>query len=44
MRVTLKLSRGGINMQEATIAKWHRQPGDAFRKVNGPVSTVEINA
>jgi AraC-like DNA-binding protein len=23
MKITLKLSRVGMNMQEATIAKWH---------------------
>jgi pyruvate/2-oxoglutarate dehydrogenase complex dihydrolipoamide acyltransferase (E2) component len=32
MKITLKLSRVGMNMQEATIAKWHKQVGDAFRK------------
>jgi pyruvate/2-oxoglutarate dehydrogenase complex dihydrolipoamide acyltransferase (E2) component len=32
MKVTLKLSRVGMNMQEATIAKWHKQAGDSFRK------------
>ena len=32
MKVTLKLSRVGMNMQEATIAKWHKKPGDVFRK------------
>jgi len=31
MRVNLKLSRVGMNMQEATIAKWHKQPGERFR-------------
>lgn len=31
MKVTLKLSRIGMNMQEATITKWHKQPGDTFR-------------
>ncbi len=30
MRVNLKLSRVGMSMQEATIAKWHRAPGDSF--------------
>ncbi len=30
MRVNLKLSRVGMNMQEATIVKWHKQPGEAF--------------
>jgi pyruvate/2-oxoglutarate dehydrogenase complex dihydrolipoamide acyltransferase (E2) component len=32
MKVTLKLSRVGMNMQEATIAKWHKQVGDLFEK------------
>ena len=30
MRVNLKLSRVGMSMQEATIAKWHKAPGDSF--------------
>jgi len=32
MKVTLKLSRVGMNMHEATIAKWHKKAGDTFRK------------
>lgn len=32
MRVTLKLSRVGMNMQEATIAKWHKKVGQSFNK------------
>ncbi len=32
MKITLKLSRVGMNMQEATIAKWHKKPGDTFAK------------
>jgi pyruvate/2-oxoglutarate dehydrogenase complex dihydrolipoamide acyltransferase (E2) component len=31
MRVNLKLNRVGMNMQEATIAKWHKQPGEMFK-------------
>jgi pyruvate/2-oxoglutarate dehydrogenase complex dihydrolipoamide acyltransferase (E2) component len=31
MKVNLKLNRVGMNMAEATIAKWHRRPGDGFR-------------
>jgi pyruvate/2-oxoglutarate dehydrogenase complex dihydrolipoamide acyltransferase (E2) component len=31
MRVNLKLSRVGMNMQQATIVKWHKQPGETFR-------------
>lgn len=26
----MKLARVGMNMQEATIAKWHKQPGENF--------------
>ena len=32
MKVTLKLNRVGMNMQEATIAKWHKQVGETFAK------------
>jgi pyruvate/2-oxoglutarate dehydrogenase complex dihydrolipoamide acyltransferase (E2) component len=31
MRINLKLSRVGMNMQEATIAKWHKNPGETFK-------------
>ena len=31
MKVSLKLARGGMNMQEATIVKWHKQVGDPIR-------------
>ncbi|MGH8226418.1 MAG: lipoyl domain-containing protein [Steroidobacteraceae bacterium] len=31
MRVNLKLARVGMNMQEATVSKWHKQPGEAFK-------------
>ena len=31
MKVKLKLARVGMNMQEATIVKWNKQPGDSFR-------------
>ena len=31
MRINLKLSRVGMNMQEATIVKWHKQRGEAFK-------------
>jgi pyruvate/2-oxoglutarate dehydrogenase complex dihydrolipoamide acyltransferase (E2) component len=30
VRVNLKLSRVGMSMQEATIAKWHKAAGDSF--------------
>jgi pyruvate/2-oxoglutarate dehydrogenase complex dihydrolipoamide acyltransferase (E2) component len=31
VKVNLKLARVGMNMSEATIAKWHKQPGDSFK-------------
>ena len=31
MKINLKLARVGMNMQEATIVKWHKQPGESFR-------------
>jgi len=40
MRVNLKLSRVGMNMQEATIAKWHKQPGEEF-KAGEPLYDIE---
>lgn len=30
MIVALKLPRFGMNMEEATIAKWHKEPGETF--------------
>jgi pyruvate/2-oxoglutarate dehydrogenase complex dihydrolipoamide acyltransferase (E2) component len=30
MRVKLKLIRVGMNMTEATIAQWFKEPGDRF--------------
>lgn len=30
MRVTLKLPRVSMNMEMATITKWHRRPGETF--------------
>lgn len=32
MKVALKLPLFGMNMEEATVVKWHKRPGDAFRK------------
>jgi len=32
MKVNLKLARIGMNMQEATIVKWHKQPGESFKE------------
>ena len=40
MRINLKLSRVGMNMQEATIAKWHKQPGESF-KAGDPLYDIE---
>ena len=40
MKVTLKLSRVGMNMQEATIARWHRKAGETFRK-DEPLYEIE---
>jgi pyruvate/2-oxoglutarate dehydrogenase complex dihydrolipoamide acyltransferase (E2) component len=40
MRVNLKLNRVGMNMQEATIAKWHKQPGESF-KAGEPLYDIE---
>ena len=31
MKVNLKLARVGMNMAEATIAKWHKRPGETFK-------------
>jgi pyruvate/2-oxoglutarate dehydrogenase complex dihydrolipoamide acyltransferase (E2) component len=30
MKASLKLARVGMTMEEATIAKWHKQPGEPF--------------
>ena len=30
MRIRLKLARVGMTMEEATVVKWHKQPGNAF--------------
>ena len=30
MKISLKLARVGMNMQQATIARWHLEPGQAF--------------
>jgi len=30
MKINLKLARVGMNMQEATIVKWHKRPGESF--------------
>jgi pyruvate/2-oxoglutarate dehydrogenase complex dihydrolipoamide acyltransferase (E2) component len=40
MRTTLKLSRVGMNMEEATIVKWYKQPGESF-KAGDPLYEIE---
>lgn len=30
MRVTLKLPRVSMNMDQATVIRWHKQPGETF--------------
>jgi pyruvate/2-oxoglutarate dehydrogenase complex dihydrolipoamide acyltransferase (E2) component len=42
MKVNLKLNRVGMNMAEATIAKWHRKPGDAFQ-TGDPLYEIETD-
>ncbi len=31
MKTKLKLARVGMNMEEATIVKWHKKPGETFK-------------
>lgn len=40
MRITLKMPMFGMNMDEATVVKWHRAPGESFRK-GEPLYDVE---
>ena len=40
MRMTLKLTRVGMNMEEATIVKWCKQPGQPF-KAGEPLYEIE---
>jgi len=40
MRVQLKLSRVGMNMQEATIVKWHKHSGETFKR-GDPLYEIE---
>jgi pyruvate/2-oxoglutarate dehydrogenase complex dihydrolipoamide acyltransferase (E2) component len=40
MKITLKLIRVGMNMQEATIAQWLRAPGEAFAE-GDPLYAIE---
>ena len=42
MKVNLKLNRVGMNMAEATIAKWHREAGQTF-KAGEPLYDIETD-
>lgn len=42
MKVTLKLMRVGMSMQEATIVEWFRQPGDRF-DTGDPIYSFETD-
>jgi len=50
MKVNLKLSRVGMNMETATISAWHKNPGDLFRKgeilyeIESEKVTMEVEA
>jgi pyruvate/2-oxoglutarate dehydrogenase complex dihydrolipoamide acyltransferase (E2) component len=32
MKINLKLSRVGMNMDEATVSAWRKRPGESFSK------------
>jgi pyruvate/2-oxoglutarate dehydrogenase complex dihydrolipoamide acyltransferase (E2) component len=42
MKINLKLNRVGMNMAEATITRWHRQPGQTF-KAGDPLYEIETD-
>ncbi|RXR30505.1 lipoyl domain-containing protein [Sphingobium fluviale] len=42
MKITLKLARVGMSMQEATIAQWHKKPGDSF-VAGDPLYAIETD-
>ena len=42
MKVTLKLMRVGMSMQQATITEWFRQPGDRF-ETGDPIYSFETD-
>lgn len=50
MKVNLKLSRVGMNMESATISQWHKSPGQRFTKgealydIESEKVTMEIEA
>lgn len=31
MKMYLKLARIGMTMEEATVSRWHKKPGEAFK-------------
>jgi pyruvate/2-oxoglutarate dehydrogenase complex dihydrolipoamide acyltransferase (E2) component len=31
VKINLKLARMGMNMEEATLIKWHKHPGERFK-------------
>lgn len=42
MKITLKLARVGMSMQEATIAQWHKKPGESF-EAGEPLYAIETD-
>ena len=50
MRVTLKLPRVSMNMDNATVTRWHKRPGEAFAEgeplyeIETEKSTTDIEA
>lgn len=42
MKATLKLARIGMSMQEATIAQWHKTPGESF-VAGDPLYAIETD-
>lgn len=40
MKTGMKLTAVGMNMEEATIVKWFKQPGEAFKK-GDPIYEIE---
>lgn len=32
MNISIKLPMFGMNMEEATVSRWHKAPGDTFAK------------
>lgn len=45
MKMYLKLARIGMNMEEATVSRWHKKPGDSFQagEVLYEIETEKIN-